>query len=371
MRRDFSGGRVEVVHVRVPFRQPIQTSAGTWTHRDSWIVRLFDGPSAFGVGEAALDGAAGAEGEAEMRRMALEVAATVGWEFHLAYGTDPDPAAAVRRAWGCAVGSALVDLGIGSPPGPPATSVAVNATIGFGGPDAMAAAAAAAVARGFETLKLKAGPEIDTADLVRRVAAVRQAAGSDVRLRIDVNGAWDAATAVERLNALAPFEPEFVEQPVASGDASVLAAVRGASPVPIALDESVRSVAAARELLAAGAADVLVVKPSRVGGPMEAWEIAAMAADAGVPVVVSTLFETGIGLAAASVIAATLPRVRHRPHELAHGLATADLLESDLFADTPEISGGRLAVPAGSGWGAALDEAALRRYAVEWLGEQQ
>lgn len=136
--------------------------------------------------------------------------------------------------------------------------------------------------------------------------------------------------------------------------------------MPIGADESVSSVAAARELLAARAADVLVVKPARVGGPTAAWEIADMAAAEGVPVVVSTLFETGVGISAALAVAAGLAAVDGATRDYAHGLATADLLESDLLTRPMQAIGGRIAVPVGI----ALDEDAIRRYAVEWLGRR-
>jgi L-alanine-DL-glutamate epimerase-like enolase superfamily enzyme len=248
--------------------------------------------------------------------------------------------------------------------------VAVNATIGFLEVSDTTAAARASVAAGFGTLKLKAGPERDTAALVERVAAVREAVGPEVRLRLDINGAWDVATARERIAAVALYRLEYVEQPVAAGDPSGLAAAHEGSPVPIAADEAVGSVAAARQLLAARAADVLVVKPVRVGGPAAAREIAELAARAGVPVVISTLFETAVGIAAALAIAAGLPAVGGATTPLAHGLATADLLESDLLARAPLVVDGRMIAPEGPGLGIALDEVALRRYAVQWQGRR-
>jgi L-Ala-D/L-Glu epimerase len=340
---------VELVHVRVPFRRPIQTSTGLWSHRDSWIVRLFDGPFSHGSGEAALDTGAGDEAEAELERLALDSVRTVRGEIGAEYYAMLDAAGVAGRAWRCAIDSALLDLGRVPRPGRSA-AVPVNAVIGFAGPAETARDVRAAVAAGFATLKLKAGPERDTPELVRRVSAVREIVGPEARLRLDVNGAWDMATAVERLGALEHSGLEFVEQPVAPGDVAALAAVRAGSPVPVAADESVGSVAAARDLLAAGAADVLVVKPSRVGGPIAAWEIAAMAAADGVPVVISTLFETGVGLAVAAVVAAGLPPVRNRASDLAHGLATADLLDLDPMRNGPPISHGRIDVPVGAGW---------------------
>ncbi len=166
------------------------------------------------------------------------------------------------------------------------------------------------MAAGFRTLKLKVGAERETEVLVERVAAVRSAVGPDVRIRLDANGAWDVDTATSRLSGIARFEPEYVEQPLADDDPALLATLRRRSRVPIAADESVASLRAASALLDADAVDALVVKPSRVGGPAVVAEIASLAADRGVGTVVSTLFETGIGIAAALRQAALLPGAR-------------------------------------------------------------
>ncbi len=74
------------------------------------------------------------------------------------------------------------------------------------------------------------------------------------------------------------------------------------------------------------------------------------------PVTVSTLFETGVGLAGALHLAATAPGAQ------AHGLATAHLLESDLLATPLPILAGRMPVPPGPGLGIELDDAAMARY---------
>jgi L-alanine-DL-glutamate epimerase-like enolase superfamily enzyme len=360
----------EAIRVRVPFRHPIVTSVGRWSHRESWIVRLFQAGRAVGLGEAALDFDAGERVADELARLVAQAVEDARGGGRLPSAVELETAGVAGRALRCGLESALLDLRLqAAPRARGRQSVPVNATIGFLGASGTAAARAA-VAAGFGTLKLKTGPERDSAELVERVAAVREAVGPDVRLRLDVNGAWDVATARERIAAVAAHELEYVEQPVAAGDPRDLAAVREGSPVPIAADESVSSVAAARELLAAGAADVLVVKPARVGGPVAAWEIAELAAAEGVPVVISTLFETGVGLAAALATAAGLPAVDGATGDYAHGLATADLLESDLLTRSLRIVDGRMVVPEGPGLGIALDEEALRRYAVEWLGSR-
>ena len=200
------------------------------------------------------------------------------------------------------------------------------------------------------------------------MAAVRAAVGDEVALRLDVNGTWDLRRRRPSGCGRSPgsrcstWSSRWT--PRALADA---AALRRRVGVPIAADEAVGSAAeAAGALLDAGAADVLVVKPARVGGPAAVAEIAALAAERGVPVVLSSLFETGVGLAAALACATTLPDVPGWPaEERDHGLATAGLLEHDLLRRPLVVEHGRMRAPGGAGsggLGVAVDEAAVARY---------
>ena len=159
---------------------------------------------------------------------------------------------------------------------------------------------------GFETLKLRAGFERTTDQLVDRLRALRAAVGPDPRVRIDAGGAWDLETATERIEAIAPFRIEYVEQPLAESDLTGHAALRERVRVPIALDESIDSEGSARAALAEHAADVIVVKPARVGGLAATMRIAAAASAARASVVLGTYFETGVGIAAVLRVAAAL-----------------------------------------------------------------
>lgn len=359
--------------VRVPFRRPFATGAGMWLAREAWIVRLIDGDGRAGAGEAVLDPADGAVAASVLDALVRELAGSdpsgglPGADELEAHGS---PGRALRAALDAARHDLGADGGAGSPHGPLA-GVGVNATLASIGPAASAEAARQAVSAGFGTLKLKAGAERETEALAERVRAVREAVGPGVRLRLDANGAWDLGTAADRLRALAPLGIEYAEQPLAGDDPAALAELRRRVGVPLAADETVTSLRAARALLAADAVDVLVVKPARVGGLVAAAEIADLAAGHGVPVVVSTLFETGVGIAAGLASAAALPglgdggRLGHRP---AHGLATAGLLEDDLLADGLVLEGGLLRAPGGAGagrLGVRLDEASLARYAAD------
>ena len=117
---------------------------------------------------------------------------------------------------------------------------------------------------------------------------------------------------------------------------------------------------------------MLVVKPARVGGPVAVAEIAEAAAARGVPVVISTLFETGIGIAAALVAAGLLgpggsPRF---PDRLAHGLATFGLLEHDLLEEPLIVDAGRMRAPGGADLGRLgirVNRGAVSRFAAEFI----
>ena len=356
---------LSALRVRVPFRRPFATATGMWLHREAWIVLLEGTDGRLGLGEAVLEPDAT---EVEETILARAIRETTGRarEGDLPDAEELELLGGPGRAFRAALDAARLDLAIA----PDAVPVPVNGTIGFAAPREGAEAALQAIEAGFRTLKLKAGAERETEDLVARVRAIRQAVGPEIRLRLDVNGAWDLPTAEDRLEAVARFDVEYVEQPLAADDTAGAAELRRRVAVPIAADEAVYSPAGARSVLAAEAADVLVVKPARVGGPVAVAEIAAAAQARGVPVVLSTLFETGIGVAAARAAAAALPGIRWRgaADALPHGLATAGLLEHDLLRAPLIVEDGRLAAPGGegtAGLGIALDDRVLRRFAVE------
>jgi L-alanine-DL-glutamate epimerase-like enolase superfamily enzyme len=352
-----------VTRVRVPFRVPLVTAAGTWRSRDSWLMCVTAPDGRTGWGEAVAE----APEAAAVLEALLDDLATTGLP-----PSQPllERADAGGRAFRAAWDGARLDIHRQGRPAdavaPP--SVAVNAVIGALAPDQAAAAAAGAVTAGFGTLKLKAAPRESAADLVARVGAVRAVVGDGVALRLDANGTWDIETAERRLRMLAGFGLQYVEQPLGPGDLAGAARLRQRVATPIAADEAAWSLASARAILEARAADVLVVKPARVGGPEAVGEIALLAAEHGVPVVVSTLFETGVGLAGALACASAVPAVPGWPaEERAHGLATSTLLEDDLVRARFVVARGRIAAPRGpgsGGLGIAVDEAAVRRYAV-------
>ena len=355
---------------RVPFVAPFRTAHGETTDREGLILTLVDDDGLVGIGEAAPLAEFGGRdiqyAERLLRSVAPELIARdcVGAEPLLASflpeRLEPPPSASPSRrrcsTWrGSAAVMRLAELLTPDVSG----SVPVNATIGQAEDVLAVEAARDAVSRGFRTIKLKVGIGESVQAEVDRVSAVRAAIGSAVRLRLDANGAWTVPTAIEVVKALAQFDIELIEQPVAPTDVAGLGDVRRCVQVPVAADEAVLGLESARRVIDTGAADVLVVKPMVCGGLRAARRIIELAAASGLRCVVTSSLECGIGVQASLHLAATLPA-----DSPACGLATLDLLENDLIIERLDVVDGRMALPGRPGLGVRVDEEALGRYAV-------
>jgi L-alanine-DL-glutamate epimerase-like enolase superfamily enzyme len=343
---------LEVLAIRLSFPEPVRFGRDHITGRVAALVRLIDANGLVGLGEATEpphpDAVATARSWAVGREPADLLASGGAWLL----GVLP------HRLCG-ALDGACVDLVarqagltaahiIGDQEGRPA--VRVNGLVAAAGPgDEPAGMASDLVHQGFDTIKVKLDGAHDGAPAAwwtDTIGGVRSAVGPGTALRVDLNGVLDPDAAESWLVTLRDLDLEYVEQPIAPDHGpSVLARLRE-SGVPIAPDEAVTDLGTALDLLEAGC-DALVIKPARVGGPVRARSIALAASESGVPATISTLYETGVGLATALHVAATLPG------DQAHGLATAHLLAEDPAVGLPQVHEGRIAV-VGPGIGVSL-----------------
>ncbi|WUI15047.1 fuconate dehydratase [Kineococcus sp. NBC_00420] len=140
-----------------------------------------------------------------------------------------------------------------------------------------------AVADGFTQIKLKVGA--DLVDDVRRMKVARAAVGDDVRIAVDANQRWDVSEAISWMRALAPFDPYWIEEPTSPDDVLGHAVVRRAlHPIKVATGEHVANRVMFKQLLQAGAVDVVQIDAARVAGVNENIAILLLAAHHGVPV---------------------------------------------------------------------------------------
>jgi len=260
----------------------------------------------------------------------------------------------IGKAEGCGVATLLTPAGSA-----PRASVSVNAVIGARATEAAIAAALDARRNGFRCVKLKVGWGGSVDEEIERVAAVRDAIGPRMHLRLDANEAWNLKEAIAILMQCMSFDIQYVEQPLKAHDLAGMRTLRQAIPIPIAADEAVHSLESAHLVLYSEAADVLVIKPQLAGGLRAGQQIIQAATERGVRSIITSTIEAGIGLVAALHLVAALPAVT-----LECGLATLHLLSDDLLIDELPVRDGFLAVPTGAGLGVALDREALDRYGL-------
>ena len=356
--------------LRLPFREPFSTSYGVLTHREGLLLRLVTDEETIGYGAGSALVRPGGASLQDAPALLDAVAPTLIGRDLEEIVPALDRLAKDRRsisALRCALDIAVCDArakqkGISvarllADDTALAPAVSVNAIIGAPSAAAAMAAAAGAQAAGFGSVKLKVGIAGSIDEERERVAAVRQALGPDIRLRLDANGAWQVEQAIRTIQALEEHDLEFVEQPLPAGDLAGMRRVREAVSTLIAADEDVTDLDAARRVLQEEAAQVLVLKPVVLGGLRPAREIARMVAEMGGTVVVTTTIDAGVATAAALHLAATLS-----PGGPACGLATGALLVSDLLTHPLEIGQGRMRLPDGPGLGVKVDESEMDRY---------
>jgi L-fuconate dehydratase len=147
----------------------------------------------------------------------------------------------------------------------------------------MAGLCADAVAEGFTLVKLKVGAVL--ADDRRRCALARETIGDSIGMAIDANQVWDVPAAIEWIRELAPFRPAWIEEPTAPDDILGTAAIRAAiRPVRVASGEHVTNRIMFKQLLQAGAIDIMQIDACRVAGVNENIANLLLAAKFGVPV---------------------------------------------------------------------------------------
>lgn len=201
--------------------------------------------------------------------------------------------------------------------------------------------ATAARERGIAGIKIKVG-QPDTAEDLRRVRAVREHLGGDVPLMVDANQQWDRATATRMGRALEEFDLVWIEEPLDAYDASGHAALARSLDTPVATGEMLTSVREHRDLIEAGAADIIQPDAPRIGGITPFLRLLALADESGLDLAPHFAMELHVHLAATY---AREPWVEH-----------FEWLEP-LFNERIQIEAGRMLVPDRPGIGISLSDA--------------
>ncbi|WP_122088841.1 dipeptide epimerase [Halalkalicoccus subterraneus] len=310
--------------VILPLEFPFTISRGTTEETENVIVRVSDGRD---------EGIGGAAPSAHYGETVDTVEAVLPTLLETVEGVgDPHQLERIERrmrervnlnpAARCAVSIALHDLvakrlglplyrcwGL-DPEDLPETSY----TIGIDDVESMRGKTATACERGYSTLKVKLGTERDE----EIIETVRDEA-PEATIRVDANEAWSPREAVRKIEALAEFGVEFVEQPVPAENPEGMAFVRERSALPIAADESCVTLSDIPQV--AEIADIANVKLMKCGSLREARAMFAAARAHGLETMLGCMTESNASIAAAC--------------HLAPLLDYADLDGSLLLADDP------------------------------------
>jgi L-alanine-DL-glutamate epimerase-like enolase superfamily enzyme len=181
----------------------------------------------------------------------------------------------------------------------PADALSTSYTIGIDDAETMREKTETAVERGHSTLKVKVGTDRDE----EIVSTVREAA-PEATIRVDANEAWSPREAVRKIDALAEYDLEFVEQPVPASDPGGLEFVRDRSALPIAADESCITLADVPQI--ADKADIANLKLMKCGGLREAMRMVHTARAHGMEVMLGCMIESNASIAAATHLAPLL-----------------------------------------------------------------
>jgi len=240
----------------------------------------------------------------------------------------------------------------------------IRAYIGVGGktPEACAESACAAKRRGFTGIKMQPMPPghdsmpwaLVLQGAARRLEAVRLAVGDEVDIGLDPHAQiFEPVRAWELSEAVRPYRPMFFEEPLRPENIDAMAQLRAKAGIPIATGEMLYTKYEFRDLIAAGAADILQPDLVLCGGLMEGKKIAAMA-EANYLTVAPHNPLGSVSTAVATHFAASTPNFLILEYRIDSEGPMRDLLIEPL-----KLEEGHVLIPETPGLGIELNEAAF------------
>ena len=305
--------QISVKPYRRAFRQPLRTAHGEWATREGFLVRV-EQEGRVGYGEVAPLPEFGSETLAE---------ATVFLEQLVSQPEIAVPANLPCCAFALSAAQVVAERGSFSPmgngvapnqsvPRPSGSSVvapprdySVSALLPSGS-TALRLADEKSKA-GYRSMKWKIGVE-PIAKEITTARSLLDSLPSTVRLRFDANAGLVASELEQWLEFLIPYcsRVDFIEQPLACGQEALMADYMAATGICIALDESLNGSDRERWLEPNAWAGALVIKAPLMG---ELSQLADRLAPVAEQVVLSSVFETGIGLENSLRLADSLPQL--------------------------------------------------------------
>ncbi len=354
--------QINFYRVRIPFLRPFTTSFGTENYREAILFRLVhDGIEAYSEAVTSPIPDYGYEDNATVMHI-------IG-DFAAKYISDlPDPSTFMERAKGikghnmakAALEMLLWDYHskVNDQPlykyiGRSRGYANVGISIGMAKIEEMLEQIEKAVSMGYKRIKIKIARGKE--GLVREV----RDAFPDIPLSVDANGDYTPSD-IPRLKDLDRYDLEYIEQPFPGDDLIYHSRLKKEISTPLCLDESITSADKAKKAFEIGAADVINIKPGRIGGFTESLRVAEIARENGEHVWVGGMLETGIGRAF-NIAFASLDLVDYpgdtSPNE--------KYFSRDIVRNPFKMKNGIIEPYHDPGIGVRIDEESLLRYLVD------
>lgn len=372
--------RLELFHVRIPLREPFETSFGRERDHECLLV-CARSEGAEGWGEAPAAAGPFYSGEdvhtawhmirdwlgPRLRGKPIRTPSEIPALFAFVRGNPMAKAGLEGAVWdlyakrrGVSLAEAFAEgEGARGCEGTAASRVPreVDAGISIGiqaTPALLERRVARAVEQGYRRIKIKIRPGWDEEPL----RALRRAF-PDIPLMADANAAYHPSDE-EHLRRLDEFGLTMLEQPLAFDDLVDHSRLARALRTPICLDESIRSAEDGRRAAQIGACRIINIKMARVGGATEAIRLHDVCRARGIPVWCGGLLETGVGRLH-NLALATLPNFSY-PGDL----SPSERWYREDVVDPPVrmTERGTLPVPAGPGIGHAVVRQRVERASV-------
>lgn len=189
---------------------------------------------------------------------------------------------------------------------------------------------------GFSCIKMKIGAIEFETELELLKAIRKEFSASEITLRVDANGAFEYAEALEKLKILSDLELHSIEQPIKQGQWQEMARLCEETPLPIALDEELIGVFTEEnkdKLLDTIKPQFIILKPSLVGGfgGSDSWISLAEKYNAGWWM--TSALESNIGLNAIAQYTYT------KNNNLPQGLGTGSLYTNNIDSPLEVVNG--------------------------------
>ena len=307
--------RCDVYSYRLPLTMPLPVAGRLLERRDGLALHLVAESGREGWGDIAPLPGFSRESLAEAQQQALALARrTVGRARGL---DDPrllDLCPSVRFGFD----SAWMMLGADAQN----TSTFRQSALLYGDTEHCLELVRSAVQKAFRTFKLKVGRGRVEED-AERIRRIQAALPGETELRLDANRAWTLEQARALAHQLPEFKPAYIEEPLA--DPAQLSAFHEETGWNLALDETLRGYRPEDELPAIKGVVAWVIKPTLVGPLYDTLAWQARAQGEGLSAVISSSFESGLGIR-------MLGEIASRDPDVAAGLDTYRYLAEDVLS---------------------------------------